>query len=294
MKNSKWKMLLTAMSMVTVLAGCGRGAGEDTPVSAPDVSSESSVVSGTDSEPIETTDAEQEVETEESTTEPVVEFVEPAAEDFTYLYDESLEGIVIRRYTGRASEIQIPAEIDGVPVKGIGGKTDFAFSSEGTFLFATKIMIPDSVTWIGDAAFSSCGNLTEITIPDSVTWIGDFAFSYCANLTEITIPDSVASIENHAFEGCRSLTEITIPDSVTSIGEYAFSSCEILTEITIPDSVTSIGEFAFSYCHSLTEITIPDSVTEIGTGIFKDCKRQLKVTYRGQEYTSENDTFGWW
>ena len=71
-----------------------------------------------------------------------------------------------------------------------------------------SITIPDSVTNIGDEAFSDCDSLTSITIPDSVTRIGDYAFSYCSCLTSITIPDSVTRIGEHAVYGCGSLTEI--------------------------------------------------------------------------------------
>ena len=48
-------------------------------------------------------------------------------------------------------------------------------------------VIPDSVTWIGDWAFSGCTALTSITIPNSVTWIGNWVFSRCENLTEIIL-----------------------------------------------------------------------------------------------------------
>ena len=97
----------------------------------------------------------------------------------------------------------------------------------------TKIDIPDSVTRIGEKAFTYCGGLTSITIPDSVTSIGDYAFAYCTNLTSITIPDSVTSIGEFAFTGCFDLTSITIPDSVTSIGKSA---------IVNPNTVVTISK----------------------------------------------------
>ena len=69
----------------------------------------------------------------------------------------------------------------------------------------------------------------SITIPDSVTSIGDYAFSYCTSLTSIEIPDSVTSIGDYAFSYCTSLTSVKIPNSVTSIGDYAFERCDKLT-----------------------------------------------------------------
>ena len=138
--------------------------------------------------------------------------------------------------------------------------------------------IPNSVTSIGDYAFSNCSSLTSITIPNSVTSIGDGAFRYCSGLTSITIPNSVTSIGDYALEGCSGLTSITIPNSVTSIGGYAFAWCESLTSITIPNSVTSIGDGAFGYCSGLTSITIPNSVTSIGEYAFESCSGLTSIT----------------
>ncbi|NMD44902.1 MAG: leucine-rich repeat domain-containing protein, partial [Clostridiales bacterium] len=66
------------------------------------------------------------------------------------------------------------------------------------------------------------GASTVVVIPSSVTSIGENAFSGCIGLTEITIPNSVIYIGERAFQGCSGLTEITIPSSVTSIGAAAF------------------------------------------------------------------------
>ena len=136
----------------------------------------------------------------------------------------------------------------------------------------TSINIPDSVTNIGNSAFSGCESLTSINIPDSVTNIGNSAFNGCYHLKCINIPDGVTNIGHEAFNGCESLTNINIPDSVTNIGNRAFSGCKSLTSINIPDSVTSIRDLAFYRCSSLNSINIPDSVTSIGYAAFSLCE----------------------
>ena len=133
-------------------------------------------------------------------------------------------------------------------------------------------IIPDSVTSIGDGAFSSCTSLSSIVIPDSVTSIGDWAFSDCTSLSSIVIPDSVTSIGDWAFSDCTSLSNIVIPNSVTSIGEGAFSSCTSLSNIVIPDSVINIGDDVFYQCSSLTSVVIPNSVTCVGDEAFCKCR----------------------
>ena len=158
------------------------------------------------------------------------------------------------------SEIVIPSSVTSIG--------DWAFSGCDSL---SEIVIPSSVTSIGDSAFSSCDSLSKIVIPSSVTSIGKGAFFRCHSLSEIVISSSVTSIGDGAFYGCDSLSEIVIPSSVTSIGEGAFFRCVSLSEIVIPSCVTSIGDSAFSYCRSLSEIVIPSSVTSIGKGAFSRC-----------------------
>ena len=183
------------------------------------------------------------------------------------LYGKDLKSIIQYAAGKKGTDFVVP---DSVTSIGEG-----AFSYCGSL---ASITIPDSVTSIGAWAFSNCVSLTSITIPDSVTSIGKGAFCDCDSLTSVTIPDSVMSIDAWTFAGCDSLTSVTIPVSVTSIGDYAFDGCTNLTSITIPDSVKSIGAWAFSYCGSLTSITIPDSVKSICEGTFCECASLEKVS----------------
>ena len=101
---------------------------------------------------------------------------------------------------------------------------------------------------ICNCAFFCCRSLSDIVIPSSVTSIGNRAFLSCLSLSKIVIPSSVTSIGDSAFLWCRSLSDIIIPSSVTSIGVSAFRCCDSLSKIVISSSVTSIGKGAFCYC----------------------------------------------
>ena len=80
------------------------------------------------------------------------------------------------------------------------------------------------------AIVSRIKDCVNYIVPNSVTSIGDGAFSGCKSLQSVTIPNSVTSIGDRAFYLCDSLQSVTIPNSVTSIGDYAFSYCTHLDE----------------------------------------------------------------
>ena len=171
------------------------------------------------------------------------------------------------------------------------------------------IVIPNSVTRIGERAFSGCSGLTSVTIPNSVTSIGNYAFSGCSSLTSVTIPNSVTSIGSSVFQGCSSLTSpiynvhvfaymptsysgaYTIPDGIESIAGNAFYGCSSLTSVTIPNSVTSIGSSVFQGCSSLTSVTIPNSVTSIGDYAFSGCRSLISVTIPNSVNSIGNQAF---
>ena len=200
-------------------------------------------------------------------------------------------------------DITIPESVTSISERAFGGCTDLTgiwvdaknpyysndvsgvlFNKSKTELICApekingNYTIPESVTSIGENAFSDCTALTSITIPESVTSIGWGAFYGCTSLKIISIPKGVTSIGGYAFRNCTSLESITIPESVTSIGENAFSDCTALTSITIPESVTSIGSCSFDGCTGLESITIPKSVTSIGSSSFCDCTSLTSIT----------------
>ena len=165
--------------------------------------------------------------------------------------------------------------------------------------FKGAYVIPEGIKQIAGGAFYGCSSLTSITIPNSVTSIGEAAFSGCYFAKDHFINNSSLDAEANNYWGakvvdleidgllirndtvidCRPyVTTAVIPNSVTSIGDLAFGDCRSLTSITIPNSVTSIGDEAFAFCSSLTSITIPNSVTSIGNYAFERCSSLDTVT----------------
>ena len=193
-------------------------------------------------------------------------------------------------YTGdgqvtRLKKIVVPAEIDGVTVKKVGGvekihdsgttwekRYSIGFQSP----YVEEVVLPTTITSIDNDAFYDCTNLKKVNIPNSITSIGDFAFSGCTGLTSIMLPDSITSIGYAAFQR-TGLTSATIPDSITIINEETFSECTDLTSVIIPNTVTKISYEAFSNCSGLTNITIPNSVTIIENYAFSNCYRLTSI-----------------
>ncbi len=212
-----------------------------------------------------------------------------------YLYQLSVTNFITRPGNDVIGSLTIP-EIakDGdteYTVTSIGGCGFYSCSG------LTSVEIPNSVTSIGDGAFSECPNfetlsldcenigswfsgitsIKTLNIGDNVKTIGEDAFRGCSGLTSVEIPASVTSIGENAFNGCSGLTSVEIPKSITLINLGVFEGCSGLTSVEIPNSVTSIGAWAFSWCSSLTSVEIPNSVTSIGHHAFSSCSALTSI-----------------
>ncbi|GAB6391976.1 MAG: hypothetical protein MdMp014T_1349 [Treponematales bacterium] len=125
---------------------------------------------------------------------------------------------------------------NGNTVTGAASPSGSAFNIIQNNQYIKGVVLPSTLTSVGNYAFYKCSSLTSVTIPAGVTSIGYSAFFDCSSLTSVTIPAGVTSIEAWAFYGCSSLTSVTIPASVTSIGSSAFSGCTSLTSVTFAEN----------------------------------------------------------
>ena len=144
----------------------------------------------------------------------------------------------------------------GNSVTSIGGYAFYGCSG------LEKVIVPDIAAWCGIAFNNSQANplhyakhlysdetteITNLIIPNSVTSIGDDAFYGCSGLTSVTIGNSVTSIGGYAFRGCSGLTSVTIGNSVKEIGSSAFAYCEELTDVyCYAENVPSTDSDAFA------------------------------------------------
>ena len=186
-----------------------------------------------------------------------------------------------------ATSINIPPEVDGIPVTQISAD---AFSEVTSI---TSVTIPSTVKTIGARAFNRCRNLTSVIIPKGVTSIGERAFYYCMSLKEIVIPNSVTFLDCSAFFYCSSLKYAIISANITALKGYVFAYCKQLTSVIIPSKVTSINDHAFAYCANLRSVVIPRSVTTIHSAAFNGFSSALTVYTNLSISSSADRPTGW-
>lgn len=244
--------------------------------------------------------------------------------DWSYTKDD--DRITIISYNGDDTEIVLPSTIEGQNYKlreklfsGRDEITSITFTNGVTNIpnnlcleceGLKTIVLGDTITRIGDYAFSGCKKLNSVTFGNSLEEIGKMAFyksaitsanlpnslktvmgfENCDNLASVTLPEGLTTIGTEAFYGCSKLTEISIPSTVTTIGESAFRSCKF-TQITIPNGLTEIADYSFAYCTALTSVTIPNSVTIIGMFAFGGCRALTTITIPSGVKTLRHNAF---
>lgn len=188
-------------------------------------------------------------------------------------------------------------------------------SSNGNLLLVDEngtLTLPDSVTKIGEGAFSNVEGLKTIIIPGTVKTIGTDAFrdnttlekvvmqegvetigirafNACANLTEVTLPDSLKTIQSQAFMHCKKLAYIEIPANIEKIDEYVFSLSGLANIKLRGNKIKSIEKEAFFGC-PLIEFTITKDVENINSTAFDHCTElaNIKIDTQNSKFIYQN------
>lgn len=140
---------------------------------------------------------------------------------------------VITRYTGSAKDVEVPGEINGVPVSKIG-----FYAFEAKFLVET-ITLPESITCIDEYAFMDCSSLKSINIPDSVTAVERGAFVACTSLESLDIPANVQYIRQEAFTACDGLVSLTVNNPDLIYEDWGLEALPNLTLYAAADSAVA-------------------------------------------------------
>ena len=151
-----------------------------------------------------------------------------------------------------------------------------AFDEKNTLV---RVVLPDSLTGIGERAFRDCVNLTgSINIPEGVTRIGPSAFMWCNSLTgTLSLPTTLEYIGGGgaadiggAFDGCHFNCELKLPNNLKYIGHHAFrDNPGYYGALKLPEKLEYIGDLAFFCDQNLTgNLTIPQGVKAINQSAF--------------------------
>jgi hypothetical protein len=245
--------------------------------------------------PVVTTTTEPEV----TTSVPVVTTTTATpAIDVSYLSYTTVSGTIriLGFITGQSREhLIIPETINQMPVTEIANQ---AF--QGNLIIKT-VVLPSSLTHIGNEAFALAENLVSVRIDgiSAIRYVGNQAFSECKKLTSaqlVTSPElikfspqsqviSLADEEETVIFGelvfykCNSLVIFVVPEGTKRIPQGMFTDCESLQVIMIPDSVVAIEDFAFAGCQGLLEIQLSSALMSIGAHAFSGCTSLATISF---------------
>lgn len=154
----------------------------------------------------------------------------------------------------------------------------------------TRVVIPDSVLYIGSSAFDGSELLEKVEIGKGVISLGEKCFYNCTSLKEIIMSaeNTVLTVKNGAlyskdektliqyFAGA-SAKDYTVANGTTEVGKFAFSNSS-LESVAIPSGVKLVNYNAFENCASLKEIILPNGLEEIKGSAFLGCTSLLELT----------------
>ncbi len=178
--------------------------------------------------------------------------------DFSYLIENNLTA-TIYGYNGISRDVVIPSTIDDYPVTAIAMNT-FINST------ITRVVLPDTLTYIGTNAFRYCTNLTAITIPAAVTEIAYGAFSQCSSLAKVYFLGDAPIMGLNVFLNCASITIFRVYYQSESLGFTNPWQTNIVTETFVPLAAPVLT----ADITDPTDSTVTVTISYQGDEIYKD------------------------
>ena len=152
------------------------------------------------------------------------------------------------------------------------GNGNFGFAQYATNLW--KVVFPETLTSIGNYAFSGCTSLVDINLPENLTSIGNYAFSGCTSLEfdELNLPN-LTTFGQNAFYGVKikklnlgALTALPTANDITQ----NYGSKAVLEEVVLALELTAIKALSFYKYPALRKINLENIVT-LGSNAFNGC-----------------------
>ncbi|MBQ2730198.1 MAG: leucine-rich repeat protein [Clostridia bacterium] len=166
----------------------------------------------------------------------------------------------------------------------------------------TNIVLPDTITWIGEDAFKDTAYYKEesnwedgclyvgnylikckrtsspsvLNIKEGTVLVADLAAEY-NNYRIVNMPESLDYIGKDAFSGGSRLEEVNFPVNMKNIGSGAFANCWNLKEAILPEGITYVPFGLFYSCAYLSHVVVPEGVTEIRDKAFYSVQRGLTL-----------------
>ena len=174
---------------------------------------------------------------------------------------------VISRIVSAGKLLEIPAEVDGIPVSTIA-RISYESADREALAAVESVVLPESLKIIGTEAFASFEKLKKITLPEGLEVIGEEAFRGCDALKDVAFPSTLKQIGGGAFTQVP-LKKLNLPEGLEVIGSEAFYG-HAFTEIVIPAHVKTVGDMAFSpdYNTKLKKVSFLNPLTVPGKGVF--------------------------
>ncbi|MBO7365024.1 MAG: leucine-rich repeat protein, partial [Lachnospiraceae bacterium] len=183
----------------------------------------------------------------------------------------------VELYTGSSETLVIPKTIGGVEVRAISSQfgdrmRDYTnteiINNQTEWTHVRTLVIPETVTEIGDSAFSYCQQLESVVCYAPLETTGRATFMFCTNLKEALFLNPIKAIDNYCFDECPALENVWYGNTLDFIGAQAFRGCGLRTFIA---DAKVIKEAAFMECVNLTEAHIRGSIEKMELSAFGKC-----------------------